>query len=295
MTCQAMTVTLFNAVRTLAFTATLLGSVGLAQAQTPEFEKLNKAVNDSAALSVRVFSQLHSYDRVLQMRLARGALDGAQMMAMLRQRAEDLAKRSVTDATQRSEEQQEAKLFFDAIERATASARWPSQQKPEYYRAWAAVVLERVRPQHAAALANDGNAAQPLEDAYRVLLLTQGREEAGPTPFAIPSSRITTVMDMPNSSEIPPATVPPSRREFGMRRAGQDVAVLELATSDSAECQRACESNASCRAFSFKFPDDEGQKAVCSLKGSVAPPEADACCVSWVKDATWAVPMPIRR
>jgi hypothetical protein len=253
------------------------------EAQAPPLERLSKAVDTAAALSARVYDQLHSYDRVLHMRFTRGAIDGRQSVDLLRERADDLAKGKVTDAMERNEEQQEAKLYFEAIERAAASAQWPSLYPPEYYRAYASAVLERTRAEHAEALKNDGNAAQPLDDAYHVLMLARGREETQFTPFNNPSADISSAMDMPNSSDIPTVTALPSRLEFGVRRPGQDIAVMQLATSNPGECRSACQKDARCRGFSFQYPDDDGQNGVCALKASVAPPQVDICCVSWIK------------
>jgi hypothetical protein len=265
---------------------------GKALADTPQTNRMNAAIAEvdaaiakDAAFFVRIQAELLSYDRVLQMRMARGAIAGQETQRLLQQRAEDLVKGTVGGAAGVAEEREEAKLFFASIENAAAaSPHWPNLQPPELYRAYVSVVLARARKAHEAALAAGRGAAQPLDDAYRALELTRGKDgDPTTTPFSDPYGRVYAALGVPEPPTTTPVTAPPSRLEVNIDRPGQNITVLELATHDVQGCESACEKNASCRAFSFEYSVAPGAKARCALKNGVPAPRRDPCCISEVK------------
>jgi hypothetical protein len=100
---------------------------GKALADTPQTNRMNAAIGEvdaaiakDAAFFVRIQAELLSYDRVLQMRMARGAIAGQETQRLLQQRAEDLVKGTVGGAAGVAEEREEAKLFFASIENAAS-------------------------------------------------------------------------------------------------------------------------------------------------------------------------------
>ena len=111
---------------TLLVFVALVG-ISTTYAKATEIDELNSAAGQDAILLARIHAQLVSYDRVLQMRTARGALTSQQADSLLQRRLDDLAKAPSAPTAQTREEREEAKLFFDFIERtAASSAHWPS-------------------------------------------------------------------------------------------------------------------------------------------------------------------------
>jgi hypothetical protein len=275
-----------NALRSYAYIVLLLlaalvagAEIGRAGAQTPALDKLDAVVDQAVALLTRVRQQLIVYDRILQMRVARGALTPEQAAAQLRQRADDLAEGAGTAAAQENE-QQEGDLFFATIEKAANTPHWPALQSPAYYKALVGVILDRARADYARRLAAHQDPSQALDDAYRALALTRGQEHLETTPFSDPDSRVFAAMDFPNPPAMPPVTAPPSRLEFRVNRPGQDIKILDVESGDPLECERACKENAECRAFTFSLATSG--KARCGLKNGVPAAHADPCCVSEV-------------
>jgi hypothetical protein len=166
-------------------------TTGAADAQTPSVDELDAAAAKASTFLTKIRQQLLVYDRVLEMKVARGALTPEQATNQLLQRAEDLAKGTVTAKAQEDEEQQEAKLFFDAIDQAAnGSPHWPALQSPAYYHALVGAILTRVRAEYADRLTAHLSTAQALDDAYRALALTRGQEHLEATPFSSPDSRV---------------------------------------------------------------------------------------------------------
>jgi hypothetical protein len=258
--------------------------LGAAAAQKAEIQELDKAATQLANLLARVHRQLESFDRVLQMRVGRGVLSNQQAADLLAKRADDLAKGTVSATTQLAEEREEAKLFFDAIERAAAtSPKWPTLQPPQYYRALVSVILDRVRKEHEAALSAGKNPAQPLDDAYRAVALTHGWERLAETPFTNPHSRLFAALEASQPPVMPDAVAPAGRLEFGVDRPGQDLSMLELPSAKAADCAAACEKNANCRSFTAAYPESKSGKMRCWLKSGVPVQRSDFRFVSEVK------------
>ena len=119
-----------------AILAALVGIIpSLTRAQTlPTSDEWRTATSQAAAFLSRLHHALRPYDRVLQMRVARGVLTPQQAAAMLARGAENLAKGTVNPGAWTSEEEQEARQFFASIEQAAAGlARWPTAQPSAYY------------------------------------------------------------------------------------------------------------------------------------------------------------------
>jgi hypothetical protein len=68
-------------------------------------------------------------------------------------------------------------------------------------------------------------------------------------------------------------------------RPGADYQRMTLRSGDPADCALACERDRHCRAWSFSYPNERSETAVCWLKNAVAPRIANPCCVSGVRGA----------
>jgi hypothetical protein len=271
----------------------IAAAVNAARAQQQGFDHLKAATEQGARLLSRIHKDIRPYDRALQMRVVRGALAASQAADMLKQRTADLARGAVTAAALIDEERQEAGQFFAAIERAlAASPRWPGNFPPEYYRALTAEMLARARSAHSADIAAGRDPSQALDEGYRTLALSRG--EAAPTasPFNNPHGRIFAALDHPARPTMPAVTAPPNTLEFGVNRPGQDLTSIELAVASALECQKACDGNPNCRAFTFVNPGVQGPNARCWLKSGVPAPQSHFCCTSGVKQASRALPSP---
>ena len=66
---------------------------------------------------------------------------------------------------------------------------------------------------------------------------------------------------------------------------GMDYRSFELPGADPAACQKACEDEAQCRAWTYVRPGVQGPSARCWLKSDVPPTVKDDCCVSGTKGA----------
>jgi hypothetical protein len=252
-------------------------------AKATEIDELNSAAGQDAILLARIHAQLVSYDRVLQMRTARGALTSQQADSLLQRRLNDLAKAPSAPTAQTREEREEAKLFFDFIERtAASSAHWPSVNTPEYYRALVKLIVLRTRAEHDAALAAGKNTAQALDDAYRALALTRGQDNIPTTPFSNSSSRALGAMGMTDLPSMGPDTTE-SALEFNTDRHGQDFASLDVQSPTVTECENACAKDAKCNAFTFTYAGDVRPRAHCWLKSGVPEARAQAYLISGVK------------
>jgi hypothetical protein len=81
-----------------------------------------------------------------------------------------------------------------------------------------------------------------------------------------------------------------SHAQANFDRPGADYSRSEIPSGDPAVCALTCERDRKCRAWSFNYPDVNGdspslQSAVCWLKSAVPPRIATNCCVSGVRGA----------
>jgi hypothetical protein len=71
--------------------------------------------------------------------------------------------------------------------------------------------------------------------------------------------------------------------EFAVDRAGGDYKSMDLPADPTGKsCQRACEAESECRAWTYVRPGYIGPNAVCYLKNRVTPPRHKPCCLSGV-------------
>lgn len=77
----------------------------------------------------------------------------------------------------------------------------------------------------------------------------------------------------------------PAAAQANFDRPGGDYQSSPVSSGDPADCALVCERDRRCRAWSFNYPTDTTNGAVCWLKGSVPPGVADNCCVSGVRGA----------
>jgi hypothetical protein len=83
----------------------------------------------------------------------------------------------------------------------------------------------------------------------------------------------------------PAAMLPPARAQMNFDRPGGDYLRAPLLSGDPAECALACERDKRCHAWSFNYPSDRSENAVCWLKNTVPPRVESHCCVSGVRGA----------
>ena len=79
--------------------------------------------------------------------------------------------------------------------------------------------------------------------------------------------------------------VRPVLAQANFDRPGGDYVSSPVASGDPAECALVCERDRRCRAWTFAYPTDTTNGAVCWLKSSVPPRTNDNCCVSGVRGA----------
>ncbi|MEH6951792.1 PAN domain-containing protein [Nitrobacter sp. NHB1] len=77
----------------------------------------------------------------------------------------------------------------------------------------------------------------------------------------------------------------PALAQTNFDRPGADYLRMPLRSGDPADCAMACERDRRCRAWSFSYPSERLEMAVCWLKNAVAPRIANPCCVSGVRGA----------
>jgi hypothetical protein len=71
--------------------------------------------------------------------------------------------------------------------------------------------------------------------------------------------------------------------EFAIDRTGGDYKHFDLPADPTGKsCQRACEADGHCRAWTYVRPGYLGSAAVCYLKSRVTPPRRKPCCLSGV-------------
>jgi len=67
-------------------------------------------------------------------------------------------------------------------------------------------------------------------------------------------------------------------------RPGKDIRGFDLPVNDPAACQRECQNNRQCKAWTFVKPNTvQGPRPRCWLKHTIPPPRRNACCVSGIK------------
>lgn len=82
--------------------------------------------------------------------------------------------------------------------------------------------------------------------------------------------------------------VPASRSahaQANFDRPGADYLRSPLPSGDPADCALTCERDRRCRAWSFNYPNEKSETAVCWLKNAVPPRVENLCCVSGVRGA----------
>jgi hypothetical protein len=77
----------------------------------------------------------------------------------------------------------------------------------------------------------------------------------------------------------------PALAQTNFDRPGGDYLSTPVISGDPAECALICERDRRCRAWSFNYPTDIINRAVCWLKSSVPPRVQGNCCVSGVRGA----------
>ncbi|MGY4256394.1 hypothetical protein ACVI1L_003462 [Bradyrhizobium sp. USDA 4516] len=77
----------------------------------------------------------------------------------------------------------------------------------------------------------------------------------------------------------------PALAQTNFDRPGGDYLNAPVTTGDPADCALTCERDRRCRAWSFNYPTDANNGAVCWLKSTVPPRVQNVCCVSGVRGA----------
>ena len=77
----------------------------------------------------------------------------------------------------------------------------------------------------------------------------------------------------------------PAAAQTNFDRPGGDYVRLPSISGDPAECALQCERDRRCRAWSFNYPGDNSESAVCWLKDKVPARVESYCCVSGVRGA----------
>src|SRR5262245_20679789 len=72
-------------------------------------------------------------------------------------------------------------------------------------------------------------------------------------------------------------------QEWNTDRPGNDIRDLDLRAPDFNLCRQACDSNASCKAWTYVNPGVQGPQARCYLKSPAPAKVANNCCVSGEK------------
>lgn len=79
--------------------------------------------------------------------------------------------------------------------------------------------------------------------------------------------------------------VDPARAQTSFDRPGGDYQRSLSLSGDPADCALTCESDRRCRAWSFNYPNDSSETAICWLKNTVPARVQSSCCVSGVRGA----------
>ena len=78
---------------------------------------------------------------------------------------------------------------------------------------------------------------------------------------------------------------PAAQAQANFDRPGGDYQSSPVTSGDPADCALVCERDRRCRAWTFAYPTDAAEGAVCWLKNSVPARTQDNCCVSGVRGA----------
>jgi hypothetical protein len=81
------------------------------------------------------------------------------------------------------------------------------------------------------------------------------------------------------------ASVRPALAQANFDRPGGDYLSAPVTSGDPADCALVCERDKRCHAWSFSYPTDATNGAVCWLKSNVPARAQDNCCVSGVRGA----------
>jgi hypothetical protein len=81
------------------------------------------------------------------------------------------------------------------------------------------------------------------------------------------------------------ASVRPALAQANFDRPGGDYLSAPVTSGDPADCALVCERDKRCHAWSFSYPTDATNGAVCWLKSNVPARTQDNCCVSGVRGA----------
>src|SRR3984957_18736420 len=81
------------------------------------------------------------------------------------------------------------------------------------------------------------------------------------------------------------AATRPAQAQANFDRPGGDYQNSPVTSGDPADCALMCERDRRCRAWSFSYPTDTTNDALCWLKNSVTARNPDNCCVSGVRGA----------
>jgi hypothetical protein len=81
------------------------------------------------------------------------------------------------------------------------------------------------------------------------------------------------------------AVMQPAQAQTNFDRPGGDYQGTPSLSGDPAECAMVCERDKKCRAWSFVYPNDRADNAVCWLKNTVPSRVESFCCVSGVRGA----------
>jgi len=81
------------------------------------------------------------------------------------------------------------------------------------------------------------------------------------------------------------ASVRPALAQANFDRPGGDYLSAPVTSGDPADCALVCERDKRCHAWSFSYPTDVTNGAVCWLKNNVPARAQDNCCVSGVRGA----------
>ncbi|HMM91782.1 PAN domain-containing protein [Bradyrhizobium sp.] len=77
----------------------------------------------------------------------------------------------------------------------------------------------------------------------------------------------------------------PALAQANFDRPGGDYLSAPVTSGDPAECALVCERDRRCRAWSFTYPTDLANRAVCWLKSNVPARVQSDCCVSGIRGA----------
>ena len=77
----------------------------------------------------------------------------------------------------------------------------------------------------------------------------------------------------------------PALAQANFDRPGGDYLSSPVTSGDPAECALVCERDRRCRAWTFSYPTDLANRAVCWLKSNVPPRVQSDCCVTGVRGA----------